>query len=141
MVPSERPARRTLDTQALDLELIETLEKQSLEQIKAIRAYERLDVRLEVICEPANTTSLGAWRAEGQTRDLSRGGCRVLLSRPPMVGDVYRLRIDDPDQGLPMIFARCVRVALVRETSFDCSFSFFSSLEPKGLLDGMQTPA
>ena len=121
--------RRALDVSELDLDLLAELEQQSLKEIRKVRRHERVEVKLEVTLGPANSSEQHRPVIQGYTQDLSAGGCRVIVSAPPGVGDVYRVQVHDPEGTYPVVFGRCLRCALVRENAFDCAFMFFTPLE------------
>ena len=115
-----------IDLDGLNAELLDDLGRQSLEEIQKLRADARIDLKIAVTLRPANSSSRREWESEGYTKDISRGGCGAILNDPPRVGDVYRLSFEDTELGLPMVFARCLRVRLVREDVFDCGFRFYT---------------
>jgi c-di-GMP-binding flagellar brake protein YcgR len=118
-----------LDLAGLNEELLEDLGRQSLDEIQKLRADSRVELKIAITLRPGNSSERRDWESEGHTKDISRGGCRAVLADPPCVGDIFRLSFQDTELGLPMVFARCLRVRLVREDVFDCGFRFFSSLE------------
>lgn len=117
-----------LDLDGLNEQLLDDLGRQSLDEIQKLRADARVELKIAVTLRPGNSSARHDWSSEGYTKDISRGGCRAILADPPCVGDVFRLSFQDTELGLPMVFARCLRVRLVREDVFDCGFRFFSSL-------------
>jgi hypothetical protein len=118
-----------LDVAGLNEELLEDLGRQSFEEIQNLRADARVELKIAITLRPGNSSARSDWSTAGYTNDISRGGCRAVLADPPCVGDIFRLSFEDTELGLPMVFARCLRVRLVREDVFDCGFRFFSSLE------------
>jgi len=122
-----------------DVDLIRDLERQSIEEIRRMRAHARLDVRISVSIRPGNASASGEREVTGATCDVSRGGCRVVTEHPIGVGDVYRLRFDRSRLDVGLTFAQCVRCRLLREDTFEVAFSFFAPIqldEPKGASDG-----
>lgn len=111
-----------------DPALIEELEKQSLQEMRRLRAHERVDLHVRVTLEPGNASDRGEFRVEGKTEDVSAGGFLGIFPDPPRVGDVYRVRFDPRDLDLPVAFAQCRRCRLVRDGAFEAGFSFFSPI-------------
>jgi len=111
----------------LDAELLQDLEKQSLDQIRKLRKHQRFEIQVPVILKPGNASST---REElvGTSVDFSTGGCMVHFSKPVGVGDVFRLTVEDSRLDLPVVYARCMRARLVREDLFEAGFSFFSPI-------------
>ena len=118
-----------LDLGGLDEELLEDLGRQSLEEIRKLRADACVELKIAVALRPGNSSQRHKQPIEGYTKDISRDGCRAILSEAPLVGDIYRLTFEDTELSLLLVFGRCLRCHLVREDVFDCAFQFFSSLE------------
>lgn len=112
-----------------DSDLLDELERQSVSEIRKLRAYERVEIRAEVCIQPGNSSQLGEQPILATTRDVSAGGCLVHAPSPIGVGDVFRLQFDQTLMDLPLVFARCIRCHLLREDSFEAAFSFFSPIE------------
>lgn len=112
-----------------DLRLVQDLQRQSVEEIRHLRAHARVELELGVVLHPANASDADRPRIRAVTRDVSRGGCGLLLERPPLVGDVYRIEFERGEVELPVVFARCIRCAMVREGAFEAGFSFFQDIE------------
>ncbi len=133
----------TTSPSALDQETLRSLEKQTAPEIVRERGSVRIEHKLKVVVRSGNSSALLAFKIQGLTADLSRGGCRLLLPLPLGVGDIYRLDFDDSAHKLPQLFARCVRCRLLREDAFEAGMQFFTpvdlpaSLQPQGkdLLD------
>lgn len=121
--------QRPPEAREIDQDLLAELEQQSLQEIRKVRRHERLEAKLDLIVSVGNGSDRTTPSIDGYTRDLSAGGCRAILEHAPTVGDVYRVQVKDPKGTYPVMFARCLRCALVRENAFDCGFMFFSSLE------------
>ena len=109
-------------------QLIQDLERQDLDTIRSLRTQERIDIVLDVVLEPANSSDRSGDSFRGKTRDLSRGGTSAMFESPVGVGDVFRLTFE-ANSGIPMVFARCLRCRLVRENAFEAGFRFFSDVE------------
>ena len=118
-----------VDLDGLDQELLEELGRQSLDAIQKLRADARIDVRLAVTLQRGDSSRRGERAIVGHTKDLSPGGSLLLLGAPPGVGDIYQLSFDDQGLGLSRVFARCLRVRLIREDLFESGFQFFTRLE------------
>ncbi len=111
----------------LDAEMLQDLEKQSLDQIQKLRKHQRFELRVPVHLLPGNSSSTEELII-GTSVDFSSGGCMAHFPRPIGVGDVFRLSVEDKRLDVPMVFARCMRARLVREDVFEAGFSFFSSI-------------
>ncbi len=128
--------RKPIDVSEFDPELLDNIGRHSLQQIRQLRRHERIEVRFEVLVQPGNSSNLGSYEARGHTKDVSRGGCRCILSRAPMVGDVYRVELFEEENALPVTFARCVRCRFLKEGSFDTAFAFFNPLDTPETIPG-----
>lgn len=113
----------------LDLDLLKDLERQSVEQIRKLRAHERLEIKIGVVLEPGNASAADDLKLRGVTGDLSEGGCQVIFSKPVGVGDIFRLRFERGKVDIPVVYARCLRCRLVREDHFEAGFSFFNPIK------------
>lgn len=116
-------------------DLLQELERNTPEEIRHQRTHFRLQIKAKVILQSGNSSGLQGFRMQGVTGDLSEGGCKALFPMPAGVGDVYRLKIDDENLKLPLIFARCLRCVLLREDAFEVGFRFFAPIElPESVL-------
>lgn len=122
-------SKKSLELDGLDQELLEDLGRQSLEAIQKLRTDVRVEVELEVSLLHGDSSRRGERAIQGHTKDLSPGGCLMVLEEPPAVGDIYRLHFKDTQLGLPSVFARCLRARLMREDAFEAGFQFFARLE------------
>ena len=111
----------------LDLDLIKDLERQNVEEIKQLRAHERLEIKIDLLVHSANSSSLQA-PVKGTTCDLSQGGLMAVFEKPVGVGDVYRIEFGKGPVDLPVVFARCLRCRLLREDAFEAGFNFFNEI-------------
>lgn len=111
-----------------DVEYLKDLELQNDAQLQTKRLSERLTVRIKVLMQPANSSELGKFKAQGVTGDISKGGCRILFPVPVQVGDIYRLEFDKAELALPLVFARCLRCRLVHEDAYEAGFAFFTNI-------------
>jgi len=122
------PAEQYTD---VDIELLQELEEQALTQIRKLRRFERVEVRVPVRLDAANHGDV-APTVKGVTQDLSRGGCRAIMRAAPHVGDVYRLEIEMDRDLVKTTYARCLRCALLRDDAYDVAFHFLGELEIPG---------
>jgi len=120
-----------LESRAVDESLIKDLERQSIDQIRTLRAHERVEAKVRVVLQPGNSSQLRELRVQGVTADISEGGCSAVFPVPVMVGDVFRLQFDPKGIDLPLVFARALRCRMLREEAFEVGFRFFSSVRIK----------
>lgn len=116
----------------VDLELLKDLERQSIDEIRKLRAHERIDTKIRLVIQPGDSSRLGELRAQAHTSDVSAGGCCAISASPVGVGDIFRLTFDRSQLDIPMVFARCVRCRLLREDAFETAFAFFSPISLQG---------
>jgi hypothetical protein len=110
-------------------ELLEELELNTPEAIRAARSSERVAIRVPLIVQPGNSSEIRSLKVKGVTGDISSGGCQVLLPTPLGVGDVFRLSFDQKILRVPVVFARCLRCRLIREDAFESGFAFFTEID------------
>lgn len=122
----------------LESDLLQELARQSSDEIRKLRTHERLETKVNVLLSPANSSAMGEGRIQGETRDISKGGCMALFVSPVAVGDIFTLQFDKSSVDLPLVFARCLRCRLVREDAFEAGFSFFT---PISLSKGAEKPS
>lgn len=108
-------------------ELVRELEKNLSEAVESQRASTRHDIRASVDVEQASLSKRDGARLRGVTGDLSSGGCLLLLGRPLMVGDVYRLVFDRSELDVAPVYALCVRARQIQPDAFEMGCRF---LEP-----------
>ena len=60
--------------EGMDQELLQELEKQSLEQIQKLRKHQRFEIRVPIHLKPGNASSTDPVLV-GETVDVSDGGC------------------------------------------------------------------
>ena len=111
------------------VEFLNQLEQQIRDDLREIRAFERMNMNAGVAISAADSSRAGEPVIAGQTVNLSRGGCMVQVSYAPQVGDHYRIQIVGVDVDPVLTFARCVRVVLTKEDEFEAGFQFFAPLE------------
>lgn len=116
------------------------LESNNRQAIVQQRACERLDINAKVTIRPGNGSQRQSLMIEGLTGDVSDGGCRVLLPRPVMPGDVFWLSFDDAHVKIGSLFARCVRCRLVQEEAYEAGFRFFNDIDLRNAIVGQREP-
>lgn len=119
----------------LDVDLLKDLERQSIEEIQKLRAYERMDARVDISVRPGNASDYAVATIKATTNDISAGGCAMVSPVPVGVGDIYRLEFDRAKVDVPIVYARCVRCRLLRETAYEVAMAFFT---PISLSDSKQ---
>jgi len=118
----------SVDAQTTADDLLEDLlqaagnESQETNQRSASRSTDRSSITIEA----ASTSERGQRSIEGHLRDAGCGGVGTLTTRPPSVGNVYLLNIEDSPFTTDQIFARCMHCRLIREDSFESGFAFFA---------------
>jgi PilZ domain len=117
----------------IDASLIEELSRNTPANIQALRRHERLTVSGAMQALPGNLSADVSDAVDGSAVDVSAGGCMGVFERPLRVGDVYRIRLDSKEARMPIAYARCVRVRLLRESAFEAGFSFFSPVDVKAI--------
>ena len=120
----------------LDLQesLMRDLERQSADEIKKLRAHDRIDARFTVTLYPANASDRVTLPNEGHTSDISRGGCGAVFEAPVGVGDVYRIEFEE-GADLPTVFGRCMRCCMIRSDVFEVGIQFFNEVTLPGTED------
>ena len=122
------PLRESLQSD-LDPTLMKSLERQTTSEIVRERTSVRVEHKLKVVVRPGNASQQLAFKVQGLTADLSRGGCRMIVPMPLMTGDIYRLDFDSSEHKLPQVFGRCVRCRLLREDAFEAGMQFFTPID------------
>ncbi len=125
MPDHKSPPNLALD--GLDQELLDELQNQTLDNLCVLRKHQRVEIRVPLVLAPGNSSSREP-AIEGHTIDVSSGGCLGIFTRPVLVGDIYRVQIEDPRLDVPAVYARCLRCRLTREDAFEAAFTFFSQL-------------
>ena len=121
-------ANKTSQGDDIDLDLIKDLERQSVDEIRKLRAHERVDSKIRLMIQHGDSSRLSEMRAQAYTSDISSGGCCAVSTTTITVGDIYRLSFDRKQLDAPLVFARCVRCRLLREDAFEAGFAFFSPI-------------
>lgn len=117
-----------------ELAVVSSIQYSTADAIAAQRKHRRFDIRTKVIVQPANVVDRGEVKWLGECHDISRGGCRVLTSRPLELGSIYWIQfepntIKPNNVKIDPVFARCVRGHLMRENAFDFGMSFLTPIE------------
>ena len=112
----------------MDLDLLKDLQRQSVEEIRKLRAHERVDSKIRLMIQTGDSSRVGDMRTQAYTSDISSGGCCAIATSTVIVGDIYRLAFDRKQLDAPLVFARCVRCRLLREDAFEVGFAFFSPI-------------
>jgi c-di-GMP-binding flagellar brake protein YcgR len=111
------------------LEFLTKLEEQIHQELKDLREFERMEICAGVALSPADSSRAMEPVIAGRTLNLSRGGCMVEVTTAPSVGDHYRVAIVGFRADPLFSFARCVRVVLKKDETFEAGFRFFSPIE------------
>ena len=113
------------------LSAIQDLEANSKENVNARRYANRLELNCEVNLLPGNVSDRNGQDFNGKCRDVSNRGCRLVLTKPLVVGDIYLIKIKATAFGGDLIFGRCVRCHMLREDTFECGLNFLSPVSIK----------
>lgn len=108
------------------LSAINDLAANTQDEVQARRFANRLELNCATKLVPGNVSSRDGTEFDGKCRDVSDNGCRLVLSRPLIVGDIYLIEIDSPTFRGDLVFGRCVRCHMLREDTFDCGLNFLS---------------
>lgn len=107
---------------------INELASNTAEMIRARRKNERVRVDAAATMVPANLSDRDSAVWTGICHDISSNGCRLVISSPITVGDVFLLTLKSNKMNIDPIFVRCIRCHLLREDSFECGVAFFSDI-------------
>ncbi|MEM7576547.1 MAG: PilZ domain-containing protein [Planctomycetota bacterium] len=110
-----------------DEALVAELQRNTTANIRHEREHERFAVSAKIDALPANLSDQTAG-CPGRTVDVSAGGCMSVFEAPLHVGDVYRLQIHGQNT-MPELFARCLRVRMLRPGAFEAGFVFLTSVD------------
>ena len=111
---------------ASEADLIAELERQSLEQIRQVRAHERYSSKVSVELRHGNASAKEDLLLCGKTNDISEGGCSVVFPSALLPGDIFQLTFDSKAIDLPVVFARAMRCRFLKEGSYEMGFRFFT---------------
>jgi len=117
-----------VDTDGL-LDAISQLEQNTQTNVQSRRGNNRVGLDSPVVVLPGNVSDRTGVQFEGQCRDISTHGCRLILKKPITVGDIYLIDIDDQDNSIDAAFGRCVRCHMLREDVFEVGINFFAPVK------------
>ena len=112
-----------------EAQLIAELERQSLSEIKKLRAYERRETKVGLELWRGDSSARNALHLVGKTNDISEGGCSAVFDAAVLPGDLYRLAFDAEAIELPLVFARAMRCRMLREDAFEVVFRFLTPVK------------
>lgn len=110
-----------------DETLVAELQRNTTANIRHEREHERFAVSAALDALPANLSDSTAGQP-GRTVDVSAGGCMGVFETPLRVGDVYRLQLHGRST-MPELFARCLRVRMLRQGAFEAGFVFLTPVD------------
>lgn len=110
-------------------DLLQDIERQTGNEIRRLRAHERLCIKMKVLLQSGNSSQLLDYKVQGITGDISEGGCQAMFPVPIQVGDIYRLQFCGEELDVSLVFARCIRCKLIREDAYEAGFSFFNPIQ------------
>jgi len=109
------------------LSAIEDLAKNTKENVESSRrGNDRMTLNSPVELVPGNVSGRDGRKYDGNCRDVSNRGCRLILTQPLVVGDIYLLTIENQELSLDPSFGRCVRCHMIREDAFEVGLNFLS---------------
>ena len=88
------------------------------------RSSDRIEMRVDVVMRPGNSSERHREILKGKTADISEGGCQVVLDRPVWVGDFFLIEFDRETLDVEPVTARCLRCRWLSETTFEAGFKF-----------------
>ncbi len=98
--------------------------KQNVESSR--RGNDRMELNSPVELVPGNVSGRDGKSHSGSCRDISNRGCRLVLTKPLIVGDIYLMSVSNEQLGLDPTFGRCVRCHMIREDAFEVGLNFLS---------------
>lgn len=121
------PHHQTVSEQAEGLlSAITELEANTKENLQSRRYSNRQELNCDVNLTPGNVSDRDGTEFTGKCRDASDTGCRLVLTKPLVVGDIYLVKIDDSSFNGDMVFGRCIRCHMLREDTFECGVNFLT---------------
>lgn len=108
------------------LSAITDLEANTKEKLATRRYSNRLELNCAAKLLPGNVSGRDGTEFNGKCRDVSNRGCRLVLTQPLVVGDIYLIQLDSTSFSGDLVFGRCVRCHMLREDTFDCGLNFLS---------------
>ncbi|MFT6040661.1 MAG: c-di-GMP-binding flagellar brake protein YcgR [Gammaproteobacteria bacterium] len=129
-------ANPTSENKGSEARLIAELERQSIEQIRQVRAHKRISSHVGVELRPGNASARGELPLSGKTNDISEGGCSAIFPSAILPGDIFQLQFDAKAIDVPVVFAHAMRCRMLKEGSFETGFRFFSPVVIKPRMHG-----
>ena len=117
------------DNESQILSAIDELAHNTEEMIRARRKTERHRIDAAATLVPGNLSDRQSSSWSGICHDISPTGCRLVLDRPILVGDIFLLTIDTTTIDVDPTFVRCIRCHMLREDSYECGVSFFAEIQ------------
>ena len=109
------------------LSAIEDLAKNTKENVESQRrGNDRMKLNAPAELVPGNVSGRDGRTYTGNCRDISNRGCRLVLTQPLIVGDIYLLEVESEELDLDPSFSRCVRCHMIREDAFEVGMNFLS---------------
>jgi len=97
------------------LSAIEDLAKNTKQNVESSRrGNDRMNINCPAELVPGNVSGRDGRTYNGNCRDISNRGCRLILTQPLIVGDIYLMQVDNDELGLDPAFGRCVRCHMIR---------------------------
>ena len=107
---------------------INELASNTADMIRARRKNERIRIDANATLVPANLSQRLSAVWTGICHDISSTGCRLVINKPILVGDVFLMTLDNSAMDIDPIYVRAIRCHLLREDSFECGVAFFSEI-------------
>ena len=109
------------------LSAIEDLAKNTRENVESTRrGSDRRTLNSPAVLVPGNVSGRDGRVYNGNCRDISIRGCRLVLTQPLVVGDIYLMNVENEELGFDPSFGRCVRCHMIREDAFEVGMNFLS---------------
>ena len=119
------------------LSAIEDLATNTKEAVASRRqGNDRMELNSPAQLVPGNVSDRDGQTYNGSCRDISNRGCRLILTQPLIVGDIYLMEVDNEQLGLDPSFGRCVRCHMIREDAFEVGLNFLSPVSFETLTEG-----
>ena len=119
---------------ASDAEMLQTAEF-SLDELEERqkakeRKSDRVNYSANIVLRPGNSSQRKEHLLNGTCKDVSSGGCCLLIDGSPRVGDVYHVETPDEISGpIHGKHIRCVRCVFLDEDLFEAAFTFFTPIQ------------
>jgi len=122
------------------LSAIEELATNTQEAVASSRrGNDRMELNSPAQLLPGNVSGRDGRTYEGSCRDISPRGCRLILTQPLIVGDIYLLSVENQQLDLDPSFGRCVRCHMIREDAFEIGLNFLSTVSFEKVAEGSGT--